>query len=101
MIQKTLFDELNEVSKKPAQVEKPLYNPSVLYNNDTIGTFEELEGRIASQNRRYHIGFPCDIAQNMPLDDRPEHMKNCDECKRLEKELDEKIGAVGRGVWYV
>lgn len=84
IIQKTLFDELDEVSKKPFQVARPL----VLTSDDLVPS----EGGII---------FPCVIARRLPIDDRPEHMKNCDACKRIEKELDKKVGAVGRGVWYV
>lgn len=100
MIQKTLFDELDEVSKKPFQVAKPLHNPVILHSDDNnVGeTFEELEKRVASKYGRRHIGYPCDIAQDMPIDDRHEHIKNCDECKRLEKELNETVGYNSKGV---
>lgn len=41
---------------------------------------------------RKHIGWPCDEAQNLPIDDRPAHIKNCEECKRLLEKLEKSIG---------
>jgi len=54
-------------------------------------TFEEREKRVASEYGRRHIGWPCDIAQDLPLDDRSFHIKTCPECKRLIEELEKKI----------
>lgn len=82
-IQKTLFDELNEVAKKSYEVAIPL----VLNQNDLVPSGKG-------------IIFPCVIARRLPIDERPNHMKDCDVCKRLEKELDDSIGAVGQNVWY-
>jgi len=82
-VQKTLFDELNEVSKKPYQVAQPL----VLRRDDYIPSGKG-------------IIFPCVIARRLPISERPNHMKDCDVCKRLEKELDEHVVAVGQNVWY-
>ena len=81
-IQKTLFDELNEVAKKSYGA-----IPLVLNQNDLV----------PSGNG---IIFPCVIARRLPVAERPNHMKDCDACKRLEKELDDSIGVVGQNVWY-
>jgi len=81
--QKTLFDELNAVAKKSHEVARPL----VLTSNDLVPS-------------RGGIIFPCVVARRLPVDERPNHMKDCDVCKRLEKELDESIGVVGQNVWY-
>lgn len=43
------------------------------------------------KNRRY-LGWPCDIAQDLAIDARPDHIKDCDECRRLLDVLEEKIG---------
>lgn len=52
-------------------------------------TFEEHERKIAAQYGRKHIGFPCDVAQDLPLSERPKHIKSCAECQRLLKKLDD------------
>ena len=57
-------------------------------------TFEELEKRVAGQYGRRHIGYPCDIAQDIPIDERGEHIKNCSECKRLMENLEKKVGKI-------
>jgi hypothetical protein len=54
-------------------------------------TFEDLEKYVASQYGRRHIGWPCDIAQDLSLDDRQFHIKTCPECKRLIDEFEKKI----------
>jgi len=83
-LQKTLFDELAEVSKKPYQVAQPL----VLNRNDYIPSGKG-------------IIFPCVIARRLPIDERPGHMSTCDACKRIEKELDESVGIFQEhGIWY-
>ena len=83
-VQKTLFEELNEVAKKPYQVTRPL----ILTRDDYI----------PSGNG---IIFPCLIARRLSIDERSEHMKYCDACKRIEKELDDSVGIVQEhGVWY-
>ena len=51
-------------------------------------TFEEWEREVAKSYGRRHIGYPCDIAQDLPIDDRPQHIKNCPECQELIKKLD-------------
>ena len=82
-MQKTLFDDLEEVAKKPYEVARPL----VLTRNDLVPSGKG-------------IIFPCIVARRLPLEERPGHMTNCDACKRLEKELDVHVGAVGQNVWY-
>lgn len=82
-MQKTLFDELEDVSIKPHLVARPL----VLTNDDLVSSGDG-------------IIFPCVVARRLPIDERPAHMSSCDACKMLEKELDEYIGVVGRNVWY-
>lgn len=82
-IQKTFYDELNEVSKEPYQVARPL----VLNQNDFVSSGKG-------------IVFPCPVARRLPIDERPGHMSTCDACKRIEKELDDSIGVVGQNVWY-
>ncbi len=82
-IQKTLFDELEEVSKKPHEVARPI----VLTSDDLVPSGDG-------------IIFPCVVARRLPLEERGVHIANCDVCKRLEKELDESLGLVGRNVWY-
>ncbi len=83
-VQKTLFDELNEVAKKPYQVVPPL----VLRNDDLIPSGKG-------------IVFPCVLARRLPIDERPGHISVCDTCKRLEKELDESVGIFQEhGIWY-
>lgn len=82
-VQKTLFDELEEVSKTIHHVARPL----VLTKDDLVSSGKG-------------IIFPCVIARRLPIDERPAHMSSCDACKRLEKELDEHIGVVGCNVWY-
>lgn len=69
-------------------IEKPKILPSLPYGQNGL-TFEEFEHKIASEYGRKHIGFPCDKAQDMPIDDRPEHIKNCEECKKLIKKYDD------------
>lgn len=71
-------------------VEKPksIILPSLPSGNDEK-TFEEYEREIAQKYYgRRHIGFPCDVAQDMPIDDRPQHIKNCPDCQELIKKLD-------------
>ena len=37
--------------------------------------------------------FPCLVAQQLPVGEmRREHIENCDECKKLEREIDRKLG---------
>lgn len=66
------------------------------YNNNEE-TFEELERRVASEYGRRHIGYPCDEAQDLPIDDRQKHIFNADgsykciKCKELIEELERKI----------
>ena len=83
--QKTLFDELNEVSKMPYQVARPL----VLGQDDYVPSGKG-------------IIFPCPFARRLPIDEtRIEHIRNCDSCKRIEKELDESIDIFQEhGVYY-
>jgi len=52
---------------------------------------QELQQEKPKNTRRY-LGWPCDIAQDLAIDDRPEHIKDCDECQRLLNVLEEKIG---------
>lgn len=67
-------------------IEKPKeVSPSPSQDNLT---FEERERKVASEYGRRHIGFPCDIAQDMPIDDRPAHIEDCPECKELIKKYD-------------
>jgi len=82
-LQKTLFDELDDVAKKSYEVARPL----VLTSDDLVSSGKG-------------IIFPCVVARRLPVSERPNHMKDCDACKRLEKELDESIGVVGQNVWY-
>lgn len=82
-MQKTLFEELEEISKKPYQVASPL----VLTRDDLVASDDG-------------IIFPCVVARRLPVAERPVHMDGCDVCKRLEKELDERVGVVGHNVWY-
>jgi len=81
-IQKTLFDELYAVAKKSYDA-----RPLVLNQNDLVPSGKG-------------IIFPCVVARRLPVDERPNHMKDCNACKRLEKELDDSIGVVGQNVWY-
>lgn len=83
VIQKTLFDELEEVSKTTSHANKPL----ILTKNDLVSSGEG-------------IIFPCVVARRLPITQRPGHISNCGVCKRLERELDESIGVVGKNVWY-
>lgn len=72
---------LGQIIEKP----KPQTPPSGC--NDK--TFEEHEREIAQRYYgRKHIGYPCDIAQDMHIDDRPQHIKNCPDCQELIKKLD-------------
>jgi len=69
--------------------EKPkiIAPPSNEENNNI--SFEEHERQIAQKYYgRRHIGFPCDDAQDMPIDDRPKHIKNCPACQELIKKID-------------
>ena len=66
---------------------KPKILPSLPRGDDTEG-FEELEKRVASEYGRRHIGFPCDVAQEMPIDDRPKHVKSCPDCQEIIKKMD-------------
>jgi len=76
-------------------IEKP--KPSYCYNNNDE-SFEELERRVAKKYGRRHIGYPCDEAQDLPIDDRQEHIYNpdgsykCPECKRLIEDLEKRFG---------
>jgi len=67
---------------------KPKILPSLPHGQED---FEELERRVAKEYGRRHIGFPCDIAQDMPIDDRPVHIKSCPDCQVLLKKLDEVV----------
>lgn len=49
------------------------------------------EKKNENKERKYQ-GFPCDKAQDLPIEQRPEHMKNCNICKKLERELDTYLG---------
>jgi len=83
-IQKTLYDELDAVAKKPYEVARPL----VLNQNDLVPS----HGGII---------FPCVIARRLPIYERPGHISTCNACKRLEKELDEHVGIFQEhGIWY-
>ncbi len=82
-VQKTLYDELDAVAKKPYDVIRPL----VLNQNDYVPSGKGLV-------------FPCIVARRLPISERPNHMKDCAVCQRLEKEFDESIGVVGQNVWY-
>jgi hypothetical protein len=68
-------------------IEKPKILPS-LPHGDNTESFEKLEKRVAKEYGRRHIGYPCDVAQDMQIDDRPEHIKGCPECQELIKKLD-------------
>jgi hypothetical protein len=68
-------------------IEKPKILPSLPYGDNTE-SFDELENRVAKGYGRRHIGFPCDVAQDMQLDDRPKHIEDCPECQELIKKLD-------------
>lgn len=39
-----------------------------------------------------NASFPCPVALKLPQEERHNHIMNCEECKRLERELDEKYG---------
>jgi hypothetical protein len=66
-------------------------------NNNSGETFEELEKRVASEYGRRHIGYPCDTAQDLPIDDRQEHIFNkngtykCKKCESLMNKLEIRI----------
>jgi len=70
--------------------------PKQIIHND--GSFEELERRVASEYGRRHIGYPCDDAQDLPIDDRQDHIFNADgsykclKCKKLIDDLEKKVG---------
>jgi len=69
-------------------IEKPKILPS-LPSGCNDKTFEEYEREIAQKYYgRRHLGYPCDVAQDMPIDDRPQHIKNCQDCQELIKKLD-------------
>ena len=78
------------------ELRKPKILPSLPYGNSNE-SFEELEKRVASKYGRRHVGYPCDEAQDLPIDDRPAHIFNadgsykCPECERLITELERKI----------
>lgn len=72
---------------KSIEKPKPQILPSLPSGNDK--TFEEYEREIAQKYYgRRHIGFPCDVAQDIPIDDRPRHIKNCPDCQELIRKLD-------------
>jgi hypothetical protein len=80
----TQVDLFGKSIEKP----KPKILPS-LPRNEEIVPFEEYERQIAQKYYgRRHIGYPCDIAQDLPIDDRPQHIKNCPECQELIKKYD-------------
>lgn len=66
-------------------IEKPKIMPTLPHGQED---FEELERRVAKEYGRRHIGYPCDIAQEMSIDDRPNHIKGCFDCQELIKKLD-------------
>ena len=72
---------------KSIEKPKPKILPSLPRGDDGM-TFDEWERKVASEYGRRHIGYPCDVAQDMPIDDRPRHIKNCPECQELIKKLD-------------
>jgi hypothetical protein len=78
MQQLNLFGEIPERPKPPIPI----------FPDDDDKDFKELERKIAQEYGRRHIGYPCDVAQDMLIDDRPQHIKNCPECQELIKKLD-------------
>jgi hypothetical protein len=78
--------QMNLLGEKIQKPKSCCYN-----NNDGDEDFDALEKRIASEYGRKHIGFPCDVAQDMPIDDRPKHIKSCPDCQELLKKLDETV----------
>lgn len=56
---------------------------------DSKLNFDELAEAITT---RKHIGIPCDTAQDIDdLKERLQHIANCGECKRMYKDLEEKV----------
>jgi hypothetical protein len=73
---------------KSIEKPKPIILPS-LPSGCNDKTFEEYKCEIAQKYYgRRHIGFPCDVAQDMPIDDRPCHIETCPDCQELIKKLD-------------
>ena len=77
------MQQLNLFGEIPERPKPSIPNP---FPDDE--DFKELEKRIAQEYGRRHIGYPCDVAQDMLIDDRPQHIKNCPECQELIKKLD-------------
>ncbi len=73
-----------------AEQKRDEHKKKILVEERANETFEELLKRVAGQGRR-HIGYPCDDAQDIPIDERPEHIKNCSECKKLLERLEEDV----------
>lgn len=75
-------------------IEKP---KPVVITTSSGETFEELERRVALKYGRKHLGYPCDEAQDLDIDDRPSHIFNADgdwkclKCKNLIEQLEKKI----------
>ena len=44
------------------------------------------------------ISFPCKEALKISVENRPLHIKNCNECKHLERKLDESLD-VKKHIW--
>jgi hypothetical protein len=71
--------------------------PVIPISSSNFDTFDELEKRIAAEYGRRHIGYPCDDAQDLPIDDRQEHIFNsdgswrCVVCKELMEKLERGI----------
>ena len=51
---------------------------------------------------RKHLGWPCDEAQELEIGskERHEHIKYCKECKKLEIELEKKVGVERKKGYY-
>lgn len=61
---------------------------------DLFGEKVEWHSEKWKQHQGEKVGtFPCLIAQQLPVGEmRRKHIENCDECKKLEREIDRSIG---------
>ncbi len=60
--------------------------------NDALEHYKYVEEHNKRVAEKRGCSFPCPEVCKLPIDERPKHIKNCDACKKLERELDEKVG---------
>ena len=84
---RTLVFRPKTVIEAQKQEEEPIFK---------YETFEELEKAVASEYGRKHIGYPCDEAQDININndytqEYYNHLETCSKCKELLDKIESKI----------